>query len=277
MMSEVALDNAELEAYASPHHHAVSHELCGPRRRLIMGGVAVVVVVLIVIISVVATSDNRAPAAPYASVPPQQEELFVMVTDALNKNGVNTDDFLLKEGYQYKAFDWLSKNANLANMSRTQQLQRFALAALYYATNNIPNTYAVSPGPWINNHLWLTDEEECDWAHVHCDPENKTQKLIFQKNNLSGKLPGDLALIREPLHMLDLTSNLLHLKGNDFQVFDNLHSLKHLDLEDNFLRVQQWIAAQFQSLEQFGRIQSVVQSHEWTSGQWSLGNVAEIE
>jgi hypothetical protein len=133
-------------------------------------------------------------------------------------------------------------------MSRTQKLQRYALAALYYATNNVANDYATSPGPWTNESLWLSDETECDWAHVHCDPENKTQKLIFQKNNLSGKLPPELALIRDPLHMLDLTSNMIHMKGTDFNVFDGLHNLKHLDLEDNFLEANTGLPQNFKSL-----------------------------
>jgi hypothetical protein len=246
MMSEDT--NGDLEAYASPHHHAVSHELCGPRRRLLAGGILGVIVLLIVIISVVATRGNRVPYVPYATVSPQEEDLFVMVTEALKKEGISTDDFLLKEGHQYKAFQWLS-STNTQGLDRTHKLQRYALAALYYATNNVPNEYAQTPGPWINDHLWLSgDDHECDWAHVHCDPENKTQKLIFQKNNLSGKLPLDLAMIRDPLHMLDITSNLIHLKGNDYKVFDYLHALKHLDLEDNFLESNNGLPTNFKKL-----------------------------
>jgi hypothetical protein len=246
MMSETPDD---LEAYASPHHHAVSHELCGPRRRLLACGIGGVAILLIIMISVLATRDNRnPPPPPYATVSPEQDEMFVMVTAALEKEGINTDDFLLREGHQYKAFEWLTKNTNLQSMSRTQKLQRYALAALYYATNNVANEYATSPGPWTHESLWLSDETECDWAHVHCDPENKTQKLIFQKNNLSGKLPPELALIRDPLHMLDLTSNMIHMKGTDFNVFDGLHNLKHLDLEDNFLEANTGLPQNFKSL-----------------------------
>ena len=224
-----------IEEFASPHHHAVSHDLCGPRRRWLAAAVGLVVLIVVIIISVVATSGKRAPYVPYATVQPEQEELYTMVTEALDKEGVPTNDFLLKEGHQYKAFHWLSKNKNLQSMDRTTKLQRYALASLYFATNNVPHAYAPTPGPWTSETLWLSDESECDWAHVHCDADNKTQKLIFQNNNLSGKLPLDLALVREPLHMLDLTSNMIHMKDNDFNVFDYMHRLKNLDLEDNFL------------------------------------------
>ena len=100
-------------------------------------------------------------SVPYATVSPEQEELYTTVTTALDEIGVDTQDFLLKEGYQYKAFDWLSGNTN-RGMIESQRLQRFALAALYYSTNNAPNNFANDPGPWTDESLWLTDESECD-------------------------------------------------------------------------------------------------------------------
>jgi len=170
------------------------------------------------------------------------------VTTQLDTLGVNTDDFLLKDGCQYKAFVWLSNNMNLATMNEAQQLQRYALATLYYATNNVPNDYAPNPGPWVDSDLWLTDESECDWALVSCNAENKVGQLMFEKNNLSGKLPPDLALIRNSLLLLDLTSNLVHMKDNDFVVFDYLHRLKDLDLQDNFLESRDGLPRNFKSL-----------------------------
>lgn len=274
MMNEDTENGIHGDDYASPHHHAVSHDLCGPRRRWLVGGVGLVVVLIIVIISVVATSGNRQPYVPYATVEPQEEELFALVTAALQKEAVPIDDFLLKEGYQYKAFQWLSKNKNLASYDRTTQLQRYALAAIYYSTNNVPHTYAESPGPWLHEHLWLSDESECDWAHVHCNVENKTQKLIFQKNNLSGKIPPDIALIREPLHMLDLTSNLIHMKGSDFDAFDTLHRLKHLDMEDNFLESENGLPHNFKALEDLEEFKA---SYNLMSGELDNGVLETLQ
>jgi hypothetical protein len=253
-VAEMVVTNEEAQV---PHPHESFNQknylssLCNTRNKKIIVSVLVIAIIIVisVLATVLATRDNRNnPPPPYATVSPEQVEIFVMVTAALEKEGINSDDFLLREGHQYKAFEWLTKNTNLQSMSRTQKLQRYALAALYYATNNVANDYATSPGPWTNESLWLSDETECDWAHVHCDPENKTQKLIFQKNNLSGKLPPELALIRDPLHMLDLISNMIHMKGTDFNVFDSLHNLKHLDLEDNFLEANTGLPQNFKSL-----------------------------
>jgi hypothetical protein len=199
-------------------------------------------------------SDQLDTNVPYATVSPEQEELFTIVTKALDNVGVNTQYFLFEKGYQYKSFHWLSGNANLAGMIESQRLQRFALATLYFSTNNVPNDFADDPGPWTDESLWLTDESECDWAHVRCDADNKTQRLIFQMNNLSGKLPPDLALLQDTLEMLDLTSNLLHMVGSDFDVFDTLLSLKYLDLDDNFIESRGGLPQNFknmQSLEEF--------------------------
>jgi len=263
-----------IEEFASPHHHAVSHDLCGPKRRLLAGGVAIMVLIVVIIISVVATKDNRAPYVPYATVQPPQEELYVMVTDALKSVGVSTDEFLFKEGPQYKAFEWLSKNKNLKQMDRTHQLQRYALATLYFATNDVGHSYAPTPGPWVSDSLWLSDEDECDWAHVHCDPENKTQKLIFENNNLSGKLPAELALIRDPLHMLDLTSNQIHMKGEDFAVFEYLHRLKHLDLEDNFIEASTGLPHAFKAL---GDLEEFKASYNIMSGPLDNGVLNSLQ
>jgi hypothetical protein len=174
-------------------------------------------------------------STPYATVSLEQEELYTNVTTALEKIGIPTDDFLLKEGHQYKAFDWLSRSENFQEMDEAQWFQRYALATLYFSTNDVPHDYAPNPGPWYSELLWLTDESECEWQHVFCDAEMKVQKLIFQKVNLSGKIPLDVALLRDTLYMLDLTSNSIHMKGEDFMVFDYLHHLKHLYLEDNFV------------------------------------------
>lgn len=245
MMSEV--DENHIEEFASPHHHAVSHDLCGPKRRWLAAAVGVVLLVLIIVISVVVSQNNR-KLPPYATIQPPQQDLYEMVTTALTKEGIDIDEFLLREGHQYKAFDWLSTNQHLNKMDRTTKLQRYALACLYFATNNVPHDFAETPGPWTHDSLWLSQESECTWAHVQCNPENKTQKLIFQNNNLSGKLPLELALIREPLHMLDLTSNNIHMKNDDYQVFDFLHKLKHLDLEDNFLESNSGLPTNFKAL-----------------------------
>lgn len=138
---------------------------------------------------------------------------------------------------------------NLAGMVESQRLQRFALATLYYSTNNVPTVFAIDPGSWTDESLWLTDESECDWAHVSCDPDNNTQKLIFQSNNLSGKLPPDLALIRDTLHMLDLTSNLLNMEGGDLDVFGYFSNLKYLDLDDNLIVSRDGLPRNFKAMQ----------------------------
>jgi tryptophan 2,3-dioxygenase len=68
-------------------------------------------------------------------------------------------------------------------------------------------------------------------------------------NNLSGKLPPDLALLQDTLEMLDLTSNLLHMVGSDFDVFDTLLSLKYLDLDDNFIESRGGLPQNFKNMQ----------------------------
>lgn len=213
------------------------HDLCGPRRRLIFG-IVLVVVVIIVIISVSVSknnNDNSEPASPYASVQAEDEELLNMVKEALKSMSVPSDDMLLKDSYQHKAFTWLSDNGNLASYNRTQKLQRYSLAAFYYATYNVSHDYSKRPGPWINDNLWLSDQLECKWAGISCDHNNLVHSISLVSNGLSGKLPKDLALIRDPLRTINVTNNSIFMKDDDFDLFIHAHRLHTLNIDDNFM------------------------------------------
>lgn len=211
------------------------HDFCGPRRRLLFGVGGLVAVVVIVIISFAATGKNREAAPAYVSVKPDQQGLLGEITTALKDEGVATDQFLLAQGYQYKAFKWLTENEELASYNRTTTLQRYTLAALYYATNNVGHQYSMNPGPWINENHWLTNAPECTWHGVKCDDHSNVKGIVLEDNNLSGKLPHDLSLIREEFYELDLSSNKVWMEAEDFDLFNRVNKLVVLHLDDNFI------------------------------------------
>ncbi len=100
----------------------------------------------------------------------------------------------------------------------------------------------------------VTDESECDWAHVRCDAENKTQRLIFQINNFSGKLPMDLAVLQDTLEYVGSHFQLASHGEVTFTCLTTLRSLKYLDLDDNFIESRGGLPQNFkqwENLEEF--------------------------
>ena len=249
MMDEVKLSNDEGEPPVEldePYHP--QHDLCGPRRRIIYGGVGLVAVILIIIISV-SVSKNKQSQPMYATVQSEDQSLFEEIKGASKGRNITTDDLLLVDGYQYKAFKWLSDNRDIAKFDRTQTLQRYALACLYYSTYMIPTEYTPEPQPWNNDNLWMTNEPECLWAGIECDSSSdKVTSIILEKNNMSGKLPPELAFIRDPLHTLDLTSNRIYMKEDEMEVFGQLSHLQVLNIDDNFFTTSNGLPRSFEAL-----------------------------
>ena len=84
-------------------------------------------------------------------------------------------------------------------------MQRFALATLYYSTDG---------GNWSDGG-WLESNHECDWgdsddqfADLTCSQESAIQELNLFQDNLSGRIPIELALLTLLTH-LELFSNQL--------------------------------------------------------------------
>jgi hypothetical protein len=212
------------------------HELFGPRRRLIALGIGLFVIVLIIIIAVSGSNKNNEEPSPYAAAPVdvQDKALYEEVKDALDLQNVTTNDMLLKDSYQYKAFTWLLEEDN-DGYNRTQLLQRYALAAFYYSTNDVGHEFNEGPGPWKNATNWLTEDDECTWTGLECDDQGKIDSIVLKEKNLSGKIPLDLVLIRDPLRTLDVSDNEIFMDEEDFVLFEHVHKLTTLIISNNYM------------------------------------------
>ena len=65
--------------------------------------------------------------------------------------------------------------------------ERAALETFYYATNG---------AEWRNNTNWLTDEPVGEWYGVTTDAAGKVTRLSLHQNGLRGRLPAELAHLR---------------------------------------------------------------------------------
>jgi hypothetical protein len=177
--------------------------------------------VVIVIVTVVLTtgdggskdkgsSDLDAGSSTNSSVTPEERPpLFVFLAQNSKYLTEYPDD---TTSPQYEAYMWL--NGTLLGNETTpdshfgeEQLQVFALATLYYATNG---------NGWTTSENWLSPSEHvCNWElgifsnRTICNEENTTiQTLILHDNGLEGSLPPELSLLSS-LEVIDLSENSL--------------------------------------------------------------------
>jgi len=89
-------------------------------------------------------------------------------------------------------------------------IQQYALACLYYATDEVSNVNIPEPNDWARSNGWLVRTNECSWIHVKCDEIDgfdAVTKLNLDANNLSGEIPPELVLLKESLKRLNLSQN----------------------------------------------------------------------
>ncbi|CAB9501102.1 Leucine Rich Repeat [Seminavis robusta] len=110
---------------------------------------------------------------------------------------------------QALALDWILSEKSLSNYTDERIIQRYSLAALFYATNG--------PSSWVYNSGWLSDSHECTWDmsaaafegyfgyqfYSPClldgtnasGPGEVYQYLHLEGNGLRGTLPEELYLL----------------------------------------------------------------------------------
>lgn len=218
------------------------------RRRGILCAITTSLLLLVVMIA--STSKTRKPnesqIPTYATVAEEKKELFEMIEDALLSLNLPTDNLLLTKSYQYKAFDWLSENTNLEGYDDSRKLQRFAMACFYYSTFQVTTKHTPEPSPWVYQEYWLTDKHECDWAGIHCTASKRVHSISLEKNNLTGKLPLELTLLKDTLMGLDLSTNSIDMTIDDMNIFGMLPRLEKLLLDDNYLESRQGLPQSLQ-------------------------------
>lgn len=182
--------------------------------------------------------------------------LLTALLETYERHGLDTSvlDDAAGNTPQRQAFFWLATNENLDSLDHTEKVQRFSLATLYYATNKVPHLYATDPEPWTSAHLWLSLAHACEWKGIVCTSDQHVEAIDMERNNLSGALPQELALMYEHLTTLDMTSNSIHMEGDDFNVFEPLINLQTILMDDNFLITDDGLPWQFRKLTKLSKL-----------------------
>ncbi|KAL7573013.1 hypothetical protein ACA910_007508 [Epithemia clementina (nom. ined.)] len=136
--------------------------------------------------------------------------------------------------------------ATSVGMSNAKIAQRYALAALYYATNAVATPYtAYSLGTtdssisftWIQKwgYETLNDvNDECTWFGITCNENGEVTAIVLPNNSLTGTVPIELILLQNSLQILDIEGNYLHNYGwNHVWWIGELRQLQVLSLGGN--------------------------------------------
>ena len=149
---------------------------------------------------------------------------------------------------QRQALLWMASDNGVNEIEHTEKLQRFVLAALFYNTNMVPSVHVEDPRAWKVATNWMSEANSCDWMGVECNDEGNIIAIYLEGNRLSGGIPADLKIIANKIETLDFTDNIMHMRDDDFEVFNSLTNLKTLLMDDNFLYHDKGLPAQFASM-----------------------------
>jgi hypothetical protein len=119
----------------------------GSRRRLIFIA-SLILIIGIVILAVVLTRRSTKDPNLLLAENNLLEKLKPLLTDS-SRQELEVPELVL-----YQALNWLLYKSNFEAYSFDRQVQRFAMAALYYSTQG---------GSWNQSKGWLLDNDECTW------------------------------------------------------------------------------------------------------------------
>lgn len=207
------------------------------------------------------SSSSAAGVAPVtvdgASV--DQDVLAILkasIQSVYERHGLDTTVLLENAGEtpQRKALHWMALDRNVNSMEHTEKMQRFTLATLFYSTNMVKTAYEDEPEAWRKADNWMTNAHSCDWMGVVCGTDKAITSIALAQNRLSGKLPHDLTFIAPKLVSLDFTSNLIVMRGDDYDSFSRMVNLKTLLMDDNYLYYDKGLPPQFKNMVNLEKI-----------------------
>ncbi|KAL3928453.1 MAG: hypothetical protein SGBAC_012646, partial [Bacillariaceae sp.] len=182
-------------------------------------------------------TPSSTPTTPFptiaASSSPTQTPSEVLRQVLLEVTSGNTVQFASIPGTpQQRAFEWLHQDPNFLTYLKRRQIQRFALAVLYYSTTQ-PQDAQESLQTWMEY-----ESNECTWFNswfenrFPCGSDDIYKFLTLRNINLVGTIPSELALLTK-LNSLVLSNN--GLSGTIPKEIGEWDSLENLDLRGNFL------------------------------------------
>jgi len=137
----------------------------------------------------------------------EQHVVLEPFTDQLQKESIREIE-MDPTSPQALANQWISQDPHLSDLPLYRQLQRFALATIFFATNG-------HQSKWTHDEHWLDyDVHECDWYSSHhpepvCDADSKFLVLNLKWNGLEQQIDTADFYYLKDLRILDVSYNNL--------------------------------------------------------------------
>jgi hypothetical protein len=143
----------------------------------------------LIIVGVVLGITLRSDTDPEIFIP---QDLIDFLSNASSDSGEALRDSSMP---QYEALEWLAGDANLANYTDQEKIQRYALATLYYSTKG---------ESWTRSDKWLSNADVCDWYQyedttINCTSLGAVAPLSLPNNSLSGAIPAEIGMLSDSL------------------------------------------------------------------------------
>ena len=103
-------------------------------------------------------------------------------------------EFSDPNSYQSRALEWMQQNAHIDQFSTAQIVQRYALASIFFSTNSRSNAQTGGVvSPWFISTGWVTDDEECVWYGISCNPyDGSVRSIDLVRTFLPAVAPSNL-------------------------------------------------------------------------------------
>jgi len=118
----------------------------------------------------------------------------------------------------------------------------------------IPSVHVEDPKAWKVATNWMSDAHSCDWMGIECNEQKNIIAIYLENNRLSGGIPPDMAIIASKIQTLDFTDNIMHMRDDDFDVFNSFTNLKTLLMDDNFLYHNAGLPPQFAGMKNLEKL-----------------------
>ena len=202
-------------------------------------------------------NSSNGVAIPSSELPIDQvrhnkDDLGTVLVSLYNQKGIEWNGLADASSPQGKALTTIASRQVYGN-DRVSNVQRFALATLYFSTNQVPNVFEGSPGKWSSEEGWLLAANECQWEGIVCDNAGRVTGILLPSHRLSGSLPLELAFL-EQLTTMDLQSNYIYMEDDLHDVFLHMPQLQELVLDDNYIVSTTGVPAQFSALKSIQKI-----------------------
>ena len=184
----------------------------------------------------VTTAPTVAPTEVVPTAAPTSE-IYHFLKPRLPDGGFS---LIFSNSYQTKALEWTEANHEPDQHDSVRLIQRFVLACIRFATNQVETPYTRSvygPGGlfegWVQATGWLTDPNECNWHGITCNDQGLVEEIDLSSNRLTGSFPPETSLLRDSLVRLVLFNNDVYNYGDAGNNWvGSLYKLQELDLSE---------------------------------------------